>query len=105
MKTGATSTCRPAGCGCTPPPSTNAPSCSRPRTGTGPTSPTPSPVGSAITLPGWAEITDVATVTEPEHLAALDSKSVWTDDYAQSRLKWKRRDPLWVLVLRVHRLT
>ena len=62
------------------------------------------PVGEPITLPGWADVTDVATITEPEHLAALDSKSIWTDDYAQSRLKWKKRDPLWVLVLRVHRL-
>jgi hypothetical protein len=62
------------------------------------------PVGADITVPGWAEVTDVATITEPEHLAALDSKSIWTDEYAQSRLKWKRRDPLWVLVLRVHRL-
>jgi hypothetical protein len=65
---------------------------------------TAAPVGAAITLPGWAEITDVATITEPDHLAALSSKSIWTDEYAQSRLKWKRRDPLWVLVLRVHRL-
>jgi hypothetical protein len=63
-----------------------------------------SPVGQPITLPAWADITDVATITEPEHLAALGSKSVWSDDYAQSRLKWKKRDPLWVLVLRVHRL-
>ena len=63
-----------------------------------------SPVGETITVPGWAEVTDIATISEPEHLAALDSKSVWSDDYAQTRLKWKRRDPLWVLVLRVHRL-
>jgi hypothetical protein len=63
-----------------------------------------SPVGQPIVLPAWADITDVATITEPEHLAALDSKSVWSDDYAQSRLKWKKRDPLWVLVLRVHRV-
>jgi hypothetical protein len=62
------------------------------------------PVGDDITLHGWADVVDVATVTEPEHLAALDSKLIWTDEYAQSRLKWKRRDPLWVLVLRVHRL-
>jgi hypothetical protein len=62
------------------------------------------PVGQPITLSGWAEITDVGTITEPEHLAALDSKSVWSDEYAQSRLKWKKRDPLWVLVLRVHRM-
>jgi hypothetical protein len=63
-----------------------------------------SPVGGAITIPGWAEITDVATVTEPEQLDALDGKSIWSHDYAASRLKWKRRDPLWVLVMRVHRL-
>jgi hypothetical protein len=62
------------------------------------------PVGGPVTLSAWADITDVATITEPEQLAALDSKSIWTDDYAQSRLRWKKRDPLWVLVLRVHRL-
>jgi len=63
-----------------------------------------SPVGGAITIPGWAEIVDVATITEPEHLDALDGKSIWAHDYAASRLQWKKRDPLWVLVLRVHRL-
>jgi hypothetical protein len=63
------------------------------------------PVGAPITIHGYADVTDVATVTEPEHLDALGSKLIWSEDYAQSRLKWKRRDPLWVLVLRVHRLT
>jgi len=41
---------------------------------------------------------------EPEQLEALASKLIWTSEYAQSRLGWKQRDPLWVLVLRVHRL-
>jgi hypothetical protein len=63
-----------------------------------------SPVGGPITIPGWAEVVDVATVTEPEQLEALDGKTIWSRDYAASRLKWKQRDPLWVLVLRVHRL-
>ena len=36
--------------------------------------------------------------------AAIASKLIWTDDYAASRLGWKKRDPLWVLALRVHRL-
>ncbi len=62
------------------------------------------PVGQAITISGWADVTDVATISEPEHLDALASKLVWTDDYTSSRLKWKKRDPLWVLVLRAHRL-
>jgi hypothetical protein len=63
-----------------------------------------SPVGQPITVHGWADIVDVATITEPEHVDALDSKLVWARDYVESRFKWKRRDPLWVLVLRVHRL-
>jgi len=62
-----------------------------------------SPVGGDITLPGWAEVVDVATITEPEYVEALDGKTIWSGDYAWSRLKWKRRDPLWVLVLRAHR--
>lgn len=62
------------------------------------------PVGDAITVAGWADITDVATITEAEHLEAIASKLIWTDEYAASRLKWKKRDPLWILVLRAHRL-
>ena len=63
-----------------------------------------SPVGQPVTLHGWADIVDVATITEPEHVGALDSKLVWARDYVETRFKWKRRDPLWVLVMRVHRL-
>lgn len=62
------------------------------------------PADDRVRVPGWAEVVGVATLTEPEHLAALDSKFVWTLDYASARLKWKRRDPLWILALRVHRL-
>ena len=63
-----------------------------------------SPVGQPIEVPGWADVVDVATITEPEHLDAIDSKLIWSRDYVESRFTWKRRDPLWVLVLRVHRL-
>jgi len=62
------------------------------------------PVGEPITIHGWAEIVEVATLTEPEHLTALDAKLIWTHDYAESRLRWRARDPLWVLVLRAHQL-
>lgn len=63
-----------------------------------------SPVGRPVTLHGWADIVDVAKITEAEHLDAIDSKIVWARDYVESRFAWKARDPLWVLVLRVHRL-
>lgn len=62
------------------------------------------PVGEPITIRGWAEVVDHLTVTEPDVLAAAGGKWIWTPDYAASRLRWKRRDPLWVLVLRAHRL-
>jgi hypothetical protein len=62
------------------------------------------PVGEAITIEGWADVVKVATVTERHELDAIASKLIWTDDYASSRLGWKKRDPLWVLALRVHRL-
>jgi hypothetical protein len=63
-----------------------------------------SPVGEAIRIDGWADIVGTATVTDPEQLAALDSKLIWTQEYAESRLHWKKRQPLWVLAMRVHRL-
>jgi hypothetical protein len=63
-----------------------------------------SPAGGPVTVEGWADLVDVATVTEPEHLEALDGKQIWSSDYVASRFGWKRRDPLWVLVLRVQRL-
>lgn len=64
---------------------------------------TAAPVGQAITLPGWAEVVESVTITEPEKLAALEGKLIWSHDYVETRLKWKRRDPLWVLVLRAYR--
>jgi hypothetical protein len=62
------------------------------------------PVGQPIRIDGWADVVRAAAVTEPEQLEQLTSKLVWSPEYAQSRLGWKRRDPLWVLALRVHRL-
>jgi len=63
-----------------------------------------SPVGEPIRIDSWADIVGLATLTTPDELAALDSKLIWTFDYAESRLRWKKRDPLWVLALRVYRL-
>jgi hypothetical protein len=62
------------------------------------------PVGDPIVMDGWADLVRVATITEQEQLDAIASKLVWTPDYAASRLGWKKRDPLFVFALRVHRL-
>lgn len=62
------------------------------------------PPDRAVRVDGWADVVGVATITDPDHLAVLDGKLIWTREYAESRLHWKRRDPLWVLALRAHRL-
>src|SRR5262245_58473410 len=64
---------------------------------------TAAPVGEALEFPGWADVVRVATISEPDQLDAIASKLIWTPDYAASRLKWKKRDPLHVLALRAHR--
>lgn len=60
--------------------------------------------GGPVRLEGWAELVGVMTVTDGEELQRIGSKLIWTDDYAESRLRWKHRDPLWILALRAHRL-
>ena len=57
-----------------------------------------------IVIGGWAEVAHHVTISDEEHLAALDSKHIWASAYAATRLHWKRQAPLWILVLRVHRL-
>lgn len=58
----------------------------------------------AVRIEGWADVVGVARLTDPAALEAIGGKFVWTSEYAASRLRWKARDPLWVLALRVHRL-
>lgn len=61
-----------------------------------------SAVGGPVTIPGWAEIVDTATVADGEQVAAVAAKSIWSADYVAARFRWRRRDPLTVLVLRAY---
>ncbi len=61
------------------------------------------PAERAIRVEGWADVTGVIEVTDPDVLATIVSKFIWTGEYAESRRKWKGRDPLVVLALRAHR--
>ena len=44
------------------------------------------------------------TVTDPRCVDALSPFCVWTSDYAERRLGWRRHQPLHVLLLRTHRI-
>src|SRR4051794_26532110 len=57
-----------------------------------------------VVFTSFAEVHAAYEVSEPEQLEALDPYHVWTHEYAESRLKWRPKKPLTVLVLRTHLL-
>ena len=50
------------------------------------------------------ELADHFTITDPRCVDALSPFYVWSTDYAEKRLEWKRRHPLHVLLLRTYRI-
>ncbi|MDP9400997.1 MAG: DUF1802 family protein [Actinomycetota bacterium] len=57
-----------------------------------------------VRIRAWAEVAGHWTVTDPRTVDALSPFYVWTPDYAEKRLAWKRRHPLHVVLLRTHRI-
>jgi hypothetical protein len=54
-----------------------------------------------LPLAVYAELVDAHAIADPEALAAIDHLHVLTPDYADERLRWRRKHPLWAAVLRV----
>lgn len=52
----------------------------------------------------FAEAVEDIEVTSQEELDRLRDHHIWTDAFAEERLRWKRSKPLHVLVLRTYRL-
>ncbi|MCD9022829.1 DUF1802 family protein [Cohnella silvisoli] len=57
-----------------------------------------------VRLSSYAKVVEDIEVTDVETLQQLDELHIWTEDYAEERLKWKRTKPLHVLILRVYKL-
>jgi hypothetical protein len=57
-----------------------------------------------VRLTSYAKVVEDIEVTDVETLQRLDELHIWTKDYAEERLKWKRTKPLHVLILRVYKL-
>jgi hypothetical protein len=57
-----------------------------------------------VRIRAWAEVSGAWTVTDRRAVDALSPFYVWTPDYAEKRLAWKRRHPLHVLLLRTYRI-
>ncbi|OMF31820.1 hypothetical protein BK133_15245 [Paenibacillus sp. FSL H8-0548] len=57
-----------------------------------------------VKLEAYAEVVQDIEVTDQETLDRLRDLHIWTDTFAEERLRWKKTKPLHVLVLRVYRV-
>ena len=57
-----------------------------------------------VRIGSWAKITDVLPVSEASAVAALLPYHIWNDQFISDRLRWKPRQPIFVLLLRVYQL-
>ena len=62
------------------------------------------PQPDRVRIRAWAEVARCWTITDRRCVDALSPYYVWTPDYAEKRLDWKRRHPLHVLLLRTYRI-
>ena len=62
------------------------------------------PRSEFITFSHWAKAEEIIEVEAQEKVDDLSSYHIWTDEYAQSRLRWKPMLPLSILLLRVYRM-
>jgi hypothetical protein len=53
----------------------------------------------------WCEIHESFPIRDPEALGAIGDLQILTADYAEERLRWRRTQPLWAVVLRAWRAT
>jgi hypothetical protein len=57
-----------------------------------------------VRIRAWAEVAASYLITDPRCVDALAPYYIWTTDYAEKRLAWKRRHPLHVILLRTYRI-
>ncbi|WP_068773442.1 DUF1802 family protein [Paenibacillus sp. FJAT-26967] len=62
------------------------------------------PEDRQVTISSWAELVRDIEISDPEMLNRLLPFHIWTESFAEERLKWKRKHPLHVMVLRVYKL-
>ena len=62
------------------------------------------PRSEFITFSHWAKAEEIIEVEAQDKVDDLSPYHIWTDEYAQSRLRWKPMLPLSILLLRVYRM-
>jgi hypothetical protein len=59
----------------------------------------------SVRIGSWAEITDIFCITEESIVDRLLPYHIWNEKLASDRFHWKPRQPLYVLLLRVYKLS
>ena len=57
-----------------------------------------------LTIKHVARLSGCWTTFDPQVLSALSKHHVWTDAFLETRLKWRTKQPITVMELRVHQL-
>ncbi|WP_016953391.1 DUF1802 family protein [Anabaena sp. PCC 7108] len=57
-----------------------------------------------IPIGSWAEITDILPVVDESIVGDLLPFHIWNEYFISDRLKWKPRQPLYILLLRTYKL-
>lgn len=57
-----------------------------------------------IRIGSWAEITDILQVSDEQTVEQLLPYHIWNEKFVSDRLKWKPRQPLFILLLRTYKL-
>ncbi|WP_413173229.1 DUF1802 family protein [Anabaena azotica] len=57
-----------------------------------------------IRIGSWAEITDILPVADESIVSDLLPFHIWNEFFISDRLKWKARQPLYILLLRTYKL-
>lgn len=58
-----------------------------------------------VRIASWAEITDILPVSDEAVVRGLLPFHIWNEQFLSDRLKWKPRQPLYLLLLRAYKLT
>lgn len=62
------------------------------------------PSAGTVTITAYAEAVEDIEIRDQETVDRLADYHIWTDTFTEERLKWKRKQPLHLLLLRVHKL-
>lgn len=57
-----------------------------------------------VRIGSWAEITDILPVSDESIVNSLLPFHIWNEHFISDRLRWKARQPLYILLLRTYKL-